>query len=195
MASDTWLTLSGKLSQPVTDGYTLDRPTPAELDTAISEYEVRAGFHLPASYREFLKQFGPGELAGYFCIYGPFPRRLCTDGDNPCDLESLWIRVFDPDGSWATDIEPALTQRLVPFADTIGGDWLFWDINDVRDSGKCEYGVYGASRDWREKIIPVAASFADFVTDVCLGRGFPETEGWKPRWEFVSSWPRKAITA
>jgi hypothetical protein len=191
MPTAVWESLPEQLEVPAYAGYVLDRPSAAELDTAMSDYEARAGFRLPATYREFLHRFGPGELAGYFRISGPIPARLRGQVAEAFDIDAQRAMLDDPEGYWAEAVAPTLTRRLVLFAETVGGDWLFWDIDDVRDSARAEYGVYGFSRGDRHRGELVANSFATFITDVCLGRGFPvyPRHPWEPEWVFGTGWP------
>ncbi len=190
MANAVWDDLPAKIKVPVAAGYVCDRPSPTELKASLDDYEARAGFTLPATYREFLHRFGPGELAGYFRISGPIPARLRGQVSEAFDIDAQKAMLDDPEGYWAESVAPTLSKRLVLFAETIGGDWLFWDIDDVRDASRSEYGVIGFARGSRHGGRPVAGSFAEFIITVCLGQGFPVTNyPWEPRWEFIPGWP------
>jgi hypothetical protein len=68
MARAAWKELPQRIDVLLRDGETLDRPSPAELDAALDDYEARAGFRLPDSYREFMHWFGPGALSLWFLL-------------------------------------------------------------------------------------------------------------------------------
>jgi hypothetical protein len=190
MPTAAWEALPEQIEVPVFAGYVFDRPSPAELNATMDDYEARAGFRLPATYREFLHQFGPGELAGYFRISGPIPPRLKGQVSEAFDIDAQKAMLDDPEGYWAEWVAPTLTRRLVLFVETIGGDWLFWNVDEVLDPSRTEYGVYGFARGDRHGGQLVARSFAEFITAVCLDRGFPVTNyPWEPRWEFGPAWP------
>jgi hypothetical protein len=192
MPATAWEALPERLAVVVPPGQVLDQPSPAELDAALNDFQTRAGFGLPASYQEFLHRFGPGELSGYFRISSPIPPRLRGGVAEAFDIDALREMLDDPEGYWATEVAPTLRRRLVLFAETIGGDWLFWDLGDVRDPARSEYGVYGFTRGDRHRGKLLAGSFAEFITDVCLGRGFPATKDtWEPEWAFVPGWPTR----
>ena len=146
MPDAAWGALPERLAMYVPLGQVLDRPSAAELEAALDDYETRSGIRLPASYREFLHRFGPGELSGYFRISSPIPPQLRGRVADAFDIDALREMLDDPEGYWATEIAPTLTRRLVLFAETIGGDWLLWDVGDVRDPARSEYGVYGFAR-------------------------------------------------
>jgi hypothetical protein len=154
-------------------------------------HEARCGFRLPATYREFLHRFGPGELSRYFRISGPIPARLKGQVSGVFDLEAQ-RGMIEGTEDYQLGTLPTSARQLVLFAETVGSDWLFWDVRDVRDPGRTEYGVYGFPRGERHGGELVAESFADFITDVCLGSGFPvyPRHPWEPVWEFSPAWPR-----
>src|SRR4051812_18971898 len=106
MPNEVWVTLSERLEAAVCPGYVIDRPSPAELDAALDDYEARSGFRLPASYREFMHKFGPGELAGYFRISGPIPSRLRGKVPEAFDIVAQQALLEDPQGYWATAVAP-----------------------------------------------------------------------------------------
>ena len=189
MPSANWDALPEKLT-PDYASDALDRPTRDELDATMNDYESRSGFRLAFSYREFLHRFGPGELAGYFRISGPIPQRLRGPVSDVFDID-LQRAMIEGTEDYQAGVLPTATRRLVLFAETIGSDWLFWDVRDVRDPGRAEYGVYGFSRGSRDRGELVAESFADFITEVCLGRGFPvyPRHPREPEWRFSPAWP------
>src|SRR5947209_8698265 len=143
MSDATWDELVARLKLLIPEGQELDAPTPEALDAALGDLERMAGFHFPASYRAFLHRFGPGELAGYFHIYAPIPEGVGSPAREYYDIVKENEVIRDPEGNWVNTADPALVQRLILFASTGAGDWLFWDPVDERDAGRHEYGIYG----------------------------------------------------
>src|SRR5262249_6716702 len=120
-------------------------PPPTEIINSALE-RVEKLFHtpLPQSYKEFIHLFGPGEIGGYFDIFGPAIEGFQNWGNSLEDEIRAWK---DPNGVWATEGKPDLVARLMCFSSTIGGDGCFWDPQDVRDPNNHEYGIYVLSRD------------------------------------------------
>jgi len=132
---------------------------------------------LPASYRDFVQVFGPGEIAGYFIVFAPgYPNRRSgslthfIDVNRGKEIHEALIEVYD---------DEEFINRMLPFGSTIGGDLIVWDPDDVRDKRKQEYGVYILPDD-QTKIVYLASSFQEFVEKVCLGDGFCVIAG--PDW-------------
>ena len=190
MAKVIWSRLPQRLEVLVRDGETLNRPSPAELDATLDDYEARAGFPLPKSYREFMHWFGPGVLSTWFQMCGPIPTRFRGRVAKVYDMDKRREVLEDPDGYWARSVTPEVLRRFVLFASTEGGDWFFWDTADVRSKAGHEYGIYGhAHENSGGEVELIAPSFKAFVLDVGLagrcpfrgGRGKPECSYW-PAW-------------
>jgi hypothetical protein len=192
MAEPLWNELAGRLKIVIPEGQELDAPAPAALDGALDDLERQAGFHFPESYRRFLHTFGPGELAGHFHIYAPIPDGVFGPAREYYDIVNENEVIRDPEGEWSDIGDPELIPRLILFASTTDGGWLFWDPADVRDPQRHEYGVYGHAPENPGKVELVATSFKELITGVCLGKGFPAAEGtYQPVWEFWPAWPMK----
>jgi hypothetical protein len=76
---------------------------------------------------------------------------------------------------------------MVPFSDTIGGDIVVWDPEDVKNDQESEYGIYVLPDD-SDRITFLTDSFSSYVTDMCLGSGFDviaHDPAWAPPQEFV----------
>jgi hypothetical protein len=193
MAKPVWSLLPQRIETLVRKGQSFDKPTPAELTAALDDYEVRAGFRLPKSYREFMQWFGPGALSEWFQVCGPIPSRLRGQVARVYDIDRQREMLEDPDGYWATSVSPEFLRRLVLFASTEGGDWFFWNTADVRSRAGREYGVYGhAHENCGGQVELIAPTFKAFVTDVCLGDRDPFTGNERePEWNFWPAWPVK----
>ena len=77
MATVNWEKLYSSLEYIPSWYPAVPTPTNAMLDA----YEARNRFMLPRSYREFIKLFGPGEIATIYTICAP---RLCSDWQKVC---------------------------------------------------------------------------------------------------------------
>jgi hypothetical protein len=160
-------------------GQDLVRPTMKQMDAALTRYERAIGIPLPNGYKAFIREFGPGEIGGYFRVYGPHISGYEDYGNDIAEENENWR---DPEGGWVEFGNPSLVARLIFFSTTVGGDACFWDPEDVRDSQNHEYGTYVHSRsEPMDKVEFVAGTFEDFIHDVCLGHGFDKIGGgWDP---------------
>lgn len=120
---------------------TLTRPpTLTASADELASVDLRSGFQLPASYRDFAKTFGYGLLCNLFLIYIPMgnedslPKR--SAGMTKVNLDSVendWF-YYKPDGS------PELVRRLIPFGTSENGNFLAWD--PAEPTGANEYAIY-----------------------------------------------------
>jgi hypothetical protein len=179
------------------EGLELVRPTEDKIDAALNRAEAELKIRFPAGYRAFIHQFGPGELGGYFRIYGPAIPRFRDWGNDILEENRSWR---DPEGFWATTAQPELVARLVCFSTTIGGDACFWDSKDVCVAKTHEYGIYVLSHGSHDaKVKKAAGSFKAFIENHCLGNEFVKIvggHGWDegcPPQRFLPAWrTRKA---
>jgi hypothetical protein len=190
-----WGQLRERIELLVRDGDALDRPTERELDTALNDYEARAGFRLPLAYREFVHWFGPGWFtASWYRVAAPIPTRLRGRVADVYDIDRRQEMLHDPKRYWATACDPVKLRSLVLFASTEGGDWFFWDTADVRSTSRHEYGIYGHEHGSGKAAVEfVAPSFKAFVTQVCLEPVYPfsDNEPREVRWAHLPAWPSK----
>jgi hypothetical protein len=194
MANVVWSQLPQRVKLLARDGQAVELPTTRELDAALDDYEVRAGFRLPLSYREFVHWFGPGSFTGsWFDLAAPIPKAYQGHVADIYDIEKQREMIQDAEGYWATTCDPEKLKRLVLFASTEGGDWFFWDTGDIRNATQREYGVYGHSRSTSDaKVDLIAPSFKAFVTQVCLGPLYPfSNERRDVEWVHYPAWPNK----
>src|SRR5262249_54790452 len=90
------------------------KPVPS---TAVTQFEKSHNVRLPTSYRKLVEDYGPGILSEYVRIYAPI------DGVSMDDLERFvkLIRKVS-DTLIETYGNAPLIKRMLPFADTVGGD-------------------------------------------------------------------------
>ncbi len=136
------------------------KPRPM-TDANLAAFEKLVGAPLPPSYRAFMTTFGPGKLAGYFLLRGSAARR---SGMSLSQLVELYRDNLD---MYVDQVgQKARLKRLVPFADTVGGDILGFDrgaVVMVPGSGKA--------------LVRLADSFEAFVADVAVTKRFGEIVG------------------
>jgi SMI1-KNR4 cell-wall len=193
MAISTWGQLPHRLELLVRSDEAIDKPSQEELDATLDDYEMRAGFSLPTSYREFMHWFGPGDLSVWFQLSGPVPPRFRDQVPDVYDIDKQREMLENPEGYWASSVSPEVLRRFVLFASTEGGDWFFWDTADVRDEAGHEYGVYGhAHENGGGEVELVATTFKSFVAEVGLGERYPFSGNERElEWSFWPAWPRK----
>jgi SMI1-KNR4 cell-wall len=192
-----WKDLADRLELQLSPGLAFVRPPAKDIEGGLSACERELGLALPASYRAFVHQFGPGDLSGFFRIYAPPYRGARGRALRFWDITRENEAVREPDRWWAGEADPALLTRLVLFGSTGGGDWFFWDTADMRDARAHEYGVYAHQHgDQAGEVEPVAGSFERFVREVCLGRGYPSSDDeWHPLLAFSPAWQARAKKA
>ena len=183
----------------VTDeGLELVRPSEESINSALKRVERELGIRLPAGYKAFIHQFGPGEIGGYFRIFGPAIPKFRDWGNDIVKENQGWR---GPRSVWTKYGRPELVSRLVCFSTTIGGDACFWDPGDVRDSRRHEYGVYVLSRGSMDlEVKEATGSFKEFIEKHCLanefvkivgGHGWEETEEGVPPQRYLPAWRTK----
>src|ERR1041385_7887862 len=112
------------------EGREIIRPPALKIDAGLKRVEAELGVRLPAQYKAFIHQFGPGEVGGYFRIFGPKVPGFADWGNDILAEVKSWR---EPDMAWTDAAPPALVARLLCFSTTIGGDACFWDTEDVRN--------------------------------------------------------------
>ena len=113
-----WNELYKKLDIKPAAGKAFPKPT----DKDVEKFEAKRKVNLPASYREYAKAFGAGDLGGYFRIKVP------GGAKSSVDLEAFnkLIHGMDEDNAEMYENE-ALIKRIIPFASTGGGDVIAWE--------------------------------------------------------------------
>ena len=118
------------------------QPTEFGDRTFLETYRFSNGESFPESYKTFVRSLGYGLLMGQFHIYIPMgdygdswevrsPAIRSTYYQDLLD-DDIWFDL-GPDGS------VALLKRLVPFAASDNGYYLFWDIESGVEN---EFDIY-----------------------------------------------------
>jgi hypothetical protein len=169
-----WDELVGRLS--VTLPYGGERKTSTTED--IERFEAEFGLAMPASYRDYVRAVGPGNIGPDGAhIYAPgFPQSPTNDLGTDCRQwrEEIVGGRSDEDlaGSYG---DGARARRLVRFGCVLGIGFQFaWDTGEVVDPEGHEYGVYliDPDRFGAEAVVKVAPTFAELVTEFILGHGY-----------------------
>jgi hypothetical protein len=153
---------------------------PPPDDASLDQFERVHGAPLPASYREFVKVFGAGELGGFFRIRAPgYP------AGSDASLDGFNRRMHAGD-----DAQTERFRRLVYVAGVNGGETVAWDTGDVRSASPHEFGICLRTRD--DKLLELAGSFAEFVMRICLTTGLDEA--WRRAGvEVEDEWPVQRV--
>jgi hypothetical protein len=127
--------------------------TDAELDTAESQLDSR----LPQSYREFMKQFGPGELERWVRLdpIVPVLKGHYTFVQDTAAARELYVGGHDRNADWL--------GRVVDFASSAGGDYYAWDPEAIAVSEPHECQFYYLRRGWEGNPRPAGKTFAEFI--------------------------------
>ncbi len=145
------------------------RPSLADFDG----FEVMRDFNLPQSYREYAAVFGPGLLARFFHIgvpgcpaLGMLADLALLDEDSPSHAPVAFLGEVHEGG------DVAQLKRMMFFCATEGSDTIGWDPTEMTDRAGPEYAIYFVPRIGPQ--VPVANSFPEFITEVCLGSRLAE---------------------
>jgi hypothetical protein len=158
-------------------------------DTQIECVEKKLGLPLPLGYRDFIKVFGPGEIASDFRIRAPGFRTMANGESAEAFNHMVDLGAFNEilkhaqitftamDGPYSSQ-----ARRLIYFADNSAGDLVGWDPEDVRECDRAEYGIYSVLRE-EGAARCVAETFEEFIMQVCLADGFARAFGFVPAGE------------
>lgn len=118
----------------------LIKPTYCANKQEMENFRFENGLGFPASYIDFATTCGYGRLCGFFITYIPMGNHadswyVQTKYIKGAILEAIEqnLAEYEPDGS------KELLERAVPFAMSENGDYLFWDITEMKDN---EYPIY-----------------------------------------------------
>lgn len=173
MSSDYWAALYADIPRKTV---TLSKALPRPTSDMIDAFHRQTSFTLPTGYIEYIKVFGPGELAWKYNIKAPgYPLQ-----GSAVDLNTFnTVTHANIDGSRviAHFPEPAQARRLYYFCDTGGSGLIAWDPEDIQHQATNEYGIF-VLRVGEASVVKIADSFQDFVEDVCLGEENLRIPGW-----------------
>lgn len=98
---------------------------------ALLSFKFEDGVSFPASYIEFAKQYGYGVTCGEFLIYIPLKNNCDSFFNRSLAIKSTYEDVLgNADDVWfdlGPDVDFEKLQRLIPFAKSENGYYLFWD--------------------------------------------------------------------
>jgi hypothetical protein len=135
------------------DWIRVPRPSDAELDRV----EAQLGSRLPRSYREFLKRFGPGELAHRLRLT---PISVTNRPNFTLVEETVENRTFF---STRKAKNKDWLERVVYYGCNAGGDFYAWDPNELVNSTDGECPVYWLPCHDEDDPQAQAGSFFEFV--------------------------------
>ncbi len=138
----------------------------AVKDADLDKAEKAIGSKLPESYREYAKLFGYGEHGKYFRIYVPLGSKYPN-----ADLTGHTLS-YRKDCAELADKkkDKEFYLRMIPFADTSGGDIFAFDPAEAKGKDAPDYAVYVIIHG-RDKIEKLSPDFKTFFTDVVYGTG------------------------
>lgn len=146
-------------------------------DVTLDKFEQMSGLALPATFRVFATTFGAGELAGFYRVYAPLPKRYRFGGRVVYDLAAE-NEVLRPHlGEYDCPGGPA---DYWVFCTDGGGVMYAWNANEVT---KGEYRIYELAH--RDEVQLAAETFPEFVTHCCRLDYWRDEEKPGPCWEFA----------
>lgn len=130
----------------------------------VARFAALAGVTLPLGWRTFMARHGPGQLGGYVNLRGMAKRR--GTAMTLADLLEVYrdnLDTYEDQYARGRASEVARLHRLVPFADSIGGDVLAWDPGKKPSEDEdVEYPVLLLPQG-RKKLVEIASGFDDLV--------------------------------
>ncbi|MBN9524190.1 SMI1/KNR4 family protein [bacterium] len=151
----------------------VERPTDATLD----KFEQASGLALPATYREFATTFGAGELAGFYRMYAPLPKRYRFGGQIVYDLAAENERLRPHLGEYECPGGPA---DYWVFCTDGGGVMYAWNVNEP---ARGEYRIYELVH--RDEVRLAAETFPEFVSHCCHLDYWRDDDKPATCWEFA----------
>jgi hypothetical protein len=162
-----WEELYQRISQKAPLGPSIQ----SVIENAFPQAESMLAFRFPESFRQYALTFGPGRLAEYFEVAVPgdpewgsmdeiIEMNKASNKHAPRSyLEEIHHSDFDR------------IRRMIYFAETIEGDTIGWDPEEVTEKPAVEYRIYFVPRIGPPT--PLVDSFTAFVTEICLGSKLP----------------------
>lgn len=158
-----WTELYNRMTISALEGDVLAKPT----EKTLAAFE-EAHFKLPASYREYAKVFGVGELAGLYRIAVP----LDVESEYNLVQHNKDAHGEPSEGLWEAYAAPDVIDKMFFFGATVGGEMFAWNLANITNNNDSEYAICLFRR--RPKIEHIASSFDDFVERHCLKNGQDE---------------------
>ena len=130
-----------------------------------SMVEGKVGFIFPSDYKEFIRLYGSGSIAGFFWIINPGDRNKAMNSDKADYF--LWAY---------SDLKSQFPEDYIRPAFPEGGSFYPWGFTD---NGNClAWHVFGRSEDWRVVLFAsdpdiedaFEFSFSEFLVELLSGR-------------------------
>jgi len=141
-------------------------------DDRLQHFGGLLGIFLPATYRQFTKRLGAGQLSGWCEFFS------CAAGVSVSWDMFLWNlnhkRFVLEAGTRADERAP----RLIIFGRLWCGEDYGWDTGEVTRKRKYpqEYAIYSVSK-FMDRTTNLAGTFPEFITDFCMGDGLLKYTG------------------
>jgi hypothetical protein len=135
-------------------------------DDRLQHFGGLVGIYLPATYRQFTKRLGAGQLSGWCEFYS------CAAGVSERWDMYLWNQSYLRLVLEGDQMADQRARRLVIFGRLWSGDEYGWDTAEVTRKRKQpeEYAIYTVSR-LLDRTTKIADTFPEFVADFCTGDG------------------------
>ncbi|MFI8086681.1 SMI1/KNR4 family protein [Kitasatospora sp. NPDC086009] len=145
-----------------------------------SAVESALGTGLPADYKEFIEAIGGGYLDGYLYVLEPDCPNVHYDLAETSEERADAFEYLWDGGEERPDELNDTGARLIPFATTDNGEFLFWLARPGQDADEWTVMVNEARGDWWERF---DLTFVPFLLGVLTGAlrsdilssGFPST--------------------
>lgn len=102
----------------------------------LEDYKFENGNSFPASYKEFVHEYGYGLLCQLYLIYIPMGNYSDSWMIKSKELKSTLLEIIDND--WYLTLEPDgyidLIKRAIPFGKSENGDILFWEDSSYKNN-------------------------------------------------------------
>jgi len=144
----------------------VEKTTAAQLD----KVEQKLKLKLPASYREFCQELGPGVMADLITIMAPCPDNEAVDLSRRVKDGRMGLKDAKEETDTLDKFDP---EKMVSFASTLSGDEFYWKIDEPTKQD--EYAIYGLTHEMPPRMLRVADSFHDFIMEAALGERLLET--------------------
>ncbi len=127
-----------------------EQKEPVNMDELI-RFRFDDGSSFPTSYIDFAKQYGFGRTCGEFLIYVPMGDYCDSFFNQTLAIKRTYSDVLrSPNDVWfplKPDVDFEKLKRLIPFARSENGNYLFWDsersIPDEMDIYITDFGGLG----------------------------------------------------
>jgi hypothetical protein len=141
-------------------------------DGRLQHFGGLLGIYLPATYRQFTKRLGAGQLSGWCEFFS------CAAGVSVSWDMFLWNLNHLRFVLEAGDMADERARRLVIFGHLWSGEDYGWDTREVTSKRKQpeEYAIYTVARHM-DRTTKLADTFPEFITDFCMGEGLLEYTG------------------